>query len=41
VGSDDGISSSARFNNPFGITVNSAGKVYVADAYNNTIRKGA
>jgi hypothetical protein len=38
-GSDDGTGSTARFNVPDGIAVNSAGTVYVADRSNNTIRK--
>jgi sugar lactone lactonase YvrE len=40
TGSTDGIGSVARFNYPYGVAVDSAGNVYVADAYNNTIRKG-
>ncbi len=39
AGSADGIGSSARFNNPAGVVVDSSGNVYVADAANNTIRK--
>jgi sugar lactone lactonase YvrE len=38
-GSIDGLGSSARFNNPVGLTVDSSGNVYVADTYNHTIRK--
>jgi sugar lactone lactonase YvrE len=38
-GSTDGVGSAARFNHPCGIAVDSAGIVYVADTYNNTIRK--
>jgi len=38
-GSTDGTGSAARFYNPIGITVNTAGIVYVADTANNTIRK--
>ena len=35
----DGIGSAARFNNPTGIGVDTAGVVYVADTTNNLIRK--
>ncbi len=38
-GSQDGIGSAARFNNPCGVAVDGAGNVYVADTANNTIRK--
>ena len=38
-GSTDGTGSSARFNHPLGVAVDSAGNVYVADTTNNTIRK--
>src|SRR5208283_139776 len=38
-GSADGTGSSALFNGPFGVAVDSSGNVYVADADNNTIRK--
>jgi alpha-tubulin suppressor-like RCC1 family protein len=37
-GSSDGNSSTARFNNPRGITVDSAGKIYVSDTTNNVVR---
>jgi hypothetical protein len=39
TGSIDGTSSAARFNSPFGVTVDSSGNVYVADTNNHTIRK--
>ncbi len=39
LGTTDGSGSAARFNFPVGITVDSAGNVYVADAKNFTIRK--
>ena len=38
-GSMDGNGGSARFLAPFGIAADSAGNVYVADTFNNTIRK--
>ncbi len=37
-GGADGAGSAARFNGPYGVAVDSAGRVYVADAYNSTIR---
>jgi hypothetical protein len=39
TGSDDGTGSGARFNYPSGVAVDSAGNVYVADEFNQTIRK--
>jgi sugar lactone lactonase YvrE len=38
-GASDGLGSSARFDLPLGIAVDSAGHVYVADTFNNTVRK--
>ena len=38
-GSANGTGSAARFYYPFGVAVDSAGNVYVADTGNNTIRK--
>ena len=38
-GSTDGIGSKARFTDPFDVTVDSIGNVYVADQGNDTIRK--
>ncbi len=38
-GSADGTGAAARFNSPFGVATDSAGNVYVADAFNSTIRK--
>jgi len=39
VGTGDGIGEAARFNNPFSIAVDGQGYLYVADTYNDTIRK--
>jgi streptogramin lyase len=39
TGSADGTNSAARFNAPNGITVDAGGNLFVADAYNQTIRK--
>jgi hypothetical protein len=38
-GSADGTGAAARFNGPYGVAVDGAGIVFVADSYNNTIRK--
>jgi secreted PhoX family phosphatase len=38
-GSADGTGSAAEFFNPFGITVDAAGSLYVADSGNETLRK--
>src|SRR6185369_9507778 len=38
-GSADGTGAAARFSNPSGVAVDSAGNVYVADAGNSTIRQ--
>jgi len=38
-GSTDGIGAEARFRWPDGLTVDRAGMIYVADSYNNTIRR--
>jgi sugar lactone lactonase YvrE len=40
TGSTDGVGSAARFNTPWGVAVDSAGNVYVADYYNDRITKG-
>ena len=39
IGSADGTGSAARFNSAYGVAVDSAGNVYVADTGNDTIRK--
>ena len=39
AGSTDANSTSARFNQPNGVAVDSSGNVYVADTFNHTIRK--
>jgi hypothetical protein len=38
-GSTDATGATARFNNPYGVAVDTAGVVYVADSSNHTIRK--
>ena len=38
-GSVNGVGSAARFNYPYGVSVDSVGNVYVADYYNHLIRK--
>ena len=38
-GNADGIGVTASFNTPFGICIDAQGVLYVADSYNNTIRK--
>ena len=40
-GTTDGIRTNALFFMPWGVAVDRAGAVYVADAYNHTIRRGA
>ncbi|MGA2016985.1 MAG: MBG domain-containing protein [Opitutaceae bacterium] len=39
AGSEDGPGSEAQFLVPYGVAVDSAGNVYVADTYNSTIRR--
>jgi sugar lactone lactonase YvrE len=39
AGSKDGQGAAARFFNPLGVTLDAAGFLYVADSFNNTIRK--
>ncbi len=38
-GSEDGTNSAAHFSQPAGVAVDSAGNLYVADTFNNAIRK--
>jgi hypothetical protein len=38
-GAADGVGEAARFNSPFGIVVDTAGNIYVADQGNSTIRR--
>jgi len=38
-GSADGLGDMARFNDPWGVAVDSAGNIFVADSENNAIRK--
>ncbi|MGZ7078933.1 MAG: Ig-like domain-containing protein, partial [Thermoanaerobaculia bacterium] len=40
TGSADGTGSTARFNHPYGVAIDSSGNVYVADTLNNKIRIG-
>lgn len=39
TGSADGLGANARFNNPRGLTLDTAGNVYLADTLNHTIRR--
>jgi hypothetical protein len=39
TGGTDGVGSNARFNFPIGVAVDGEGNLYVADRYNDTIRK--
>ncbi|HND61800.1 MAG TPA: heme-binding protein [Opitutaceae bacterium] len=39
AGNADGTAATARFNHPSGLALDAAGNVYVADSYNNTLRR--
>jgi DNA-binding beta-propeller fold protein YncE len=39
TGAQNGIGSAARFKQPYGVVVDADGTVYVADTFNNLIRK--
>jgi len=39
-GSEDGLGTAARFNNPGGVVVDDAGNLYIADTDNDTLRFG-
>jgi prepilin-type N-terminal cleavage/methylation domain-containing protein len=38
-GSNDGPGATAKFSSPYGLAADSSGNIYVADSYNDTIRK--
>lgn len=39
VGSNNGLKSNSRFNNPHGIAISNKGEIYIADRFNHVIRK--
>jgi hypothetical protein len=40
TGANDGTGSVARFNNPYALAITASGSLFLADAWNNTVRSG-